>query len=60
MKTYSFIDSGNRDFVKDSEGETIRKKFESKDHAESWILSNQHKTDWSNTGVCFYCWEDEE
>ena len=58
-KTYSFIDQGNMDFVKDENEETIRIKCNNKEEAEDWLLTNHSKTDWTNSGTSFHCWEDD-
>lgn len=62
MPNYSFIDSENRDFVRylvDREIVTI--DAPNVESAEDWLLTNgDAKTDWTNTGTRFWCWDDDE
>ena len=67
MKTFSFIDCGEEEFVSWDDcqvggGETV--KIKAVDHADA-----NHKffesglcdqTDWTNQGVKTWCWEDME
>ena len=59
MALFSFIDYGNKDFVKDNDGNVIRKQFANKDEAEDWLLSNSAEHDWTNLGVIFWNWDKD-
>ena len=62
MKTFSFIDYGNKDFVKYEGGITVRVSAEDHGHAQSIMFEDGlcENTDWTNTGVKTWCWEDME
>lgn len=57
--TYSFIDMGLQDFLRDLSGKTIRLKVASITEAEDWLLKHGKRYGWTNTGVRYWCWEDE-
>lgn len=59
MALFSFIDYGNKDFVKDNDGNVIRKQFANEDEAEDWLLSNSTEHDWANSGVIFWNWDED-
>jgi hypothetical protein len=69
MKKFSFIDCENEDFVRyetDSfqcgSGEIVYVQAEDHGHAQSIMFEDGlcERTDWTNTGVKTWCWEDME
>ena len=60
MKYYSFIDFGLKDFLRDNNGKVIRKQFAFVEAAEDWLLTNGEDFGWTNTGIRYWCWDDEE
>lgn len=60
METYSFIDFGLRDFLRYPDGRVITVKVEAHYEAEAWLLDYGEEYGWTNTGVRYFCWEDEE
>jgi hypothetical protein len=60
MAKYSFIDFGNRDFVKYDNGDVVEIEASSFEEAEEWLLTHENETDWSNSGVRYWCWDEEE
>lgn len=59
--TFSFIDFGNRDFVRDENGEALKKDFKNWDDADNFIMEGGlDEYDWTNTGTRKFCWDDEE
>ena len=59
MALFSFIDHGNQDFLRDENGEVIRRQFADTYEAENWLLDNEAKTDWSNQGTTFWNWDED-
>ena len=59
--TFSFIDSGLKDFIRDENGEVLKKEFNSWEGADNFIMDGGlDEFGWTNTGTQKYCWEDEE
>lgn len=59
MAKYSFIDFGNRDFVRYENGEKIEIEVSSVEEAEDWLLKNGDTlTDWTNSGISFLNWDE--
>lgn len=60
-KKFSFIDFGQKDFVRNSNGEALIKKFKNHDDADHFIMDGGlNEYDWSNKGTRIWCWDDEE
>jgi hypothetical protein len=58
--TYSFIDFGTRDFLRSFEqGPVLELEADSYEEAEEWLLNNGEDFGWTNTGVRYWCWEEE-
>ena len=63
MKTYSFIDYENQDFVKYNNGKIVKIKSSSRESVMEDFCSDGRiygKTDWTNSGTVIWCWEDME
>lgn len=61
MYNFSFIDFGNKDFVRDNDGNVVTKQFSSYDEADDFIASGGlDDFDWSNNGTRKWCWEAED
>ena len=67
MKTFSFMDFTNQDFVKwdlghINSGKTVKINAEDHEHAQYKFIEQSlcEDTDWTNTGVRSWCWEDME
>lgn len=66
MKTFSFIDSGNQDFVRyethESKYGIVKIEAEDHGHAQELMFETDlcEDTNWTNTGVKTWCWEDME
>lgn len=58
--TYSFIDFGLRDFLRDNSGGVIKIQVESYTEAEDWLLEYGEDHGWTNEGIRYWCWEDQE
>lgn len=53
---YSFIDLGNKDFLRDDDGEVII--IEGTFHeAEEWLLEHGEKYGWTNSKTRFWSWD---
>jgi hypothetical protein len=59
MSAYSFIDFGNRDFLRDIDGDVIIEDFDSFNEAEDWLLENGEHFGWTNSGVKYWNWDEE-
>ena len=61
MAKYSFIDFGNRDFVRYIDNdEKVEVEANSVEDAENWLLKNGDQlTDWTNSGVRYWNWNEE-
>ncbi|MAD76899.1 MAG: hypothetical protein CML20_19310 [Rheinheimera sp.] len=62
MKTFSFIDFGLKDFLRDEFNEVIKINAEDNHHALDLFLAPggvADKSDWTNKGLKSWCWEDE-
>ena len=57
--TYSFIDFGTRDFLRDAFGDPVEIQCNSYEEAEEWLLAFGESNGWTNTGVRYWCWEEE-
>jgi len=54
---WSIIDFGLRDFLRDKEtGKPLL--FENYDQAESWLMVHGEENGWTNEGVRFFGWSD--
>lgn len=68
QNTYSFIDAENQDFVRFDDnhhpqyGKIVKIKANSHGEANSKMFESDlcDLTDWTNTGVKTWCWEDME
>lgn len=59
--TFSFIDFGSRDFVRDHDGTALKLEFSSYDEADNFIMvGGLDEYGWSNDGTQKLCWDDEE
>lgn len=58
-KTYSFIDFELEDFLRYEGEDVIKIESPSFEEVEDWLLKNGEKYGWTNTGVKYWCWEDE-
>jgi hypothetical protein len=59
--TFSFIDFGAKDFVRDHYGSTLKLQFNSFEEAEDFIMSDGlNEYGWTNEGTRKWCWEEEE
>ncbi len=59
--TFSFIDYGAKDFVRDHNGETLIKHFNNWGEADSFIEDDSlYEYGWTNEGTKKICWEDED
>lgn len=61
MYNFSFIDFGQRNFVKDDSGNVLIKKFNSYEEAENFIADGGlDEYYWTNKGTRKWCWEAED
>lgn len=60
MYLYSFIDFGLQDFLRDENGEVVKLKFFDVTCAEDWLLTHGEEYGWTNQGVRYWCWDEEE
>lgn len=60
MPKYSFIDFGARDFLRKSDGTPIEIERDNVEGAEDWLLVHGENLGWTNKGIRFWCWDDEE
>jgi hypothetical protein len=60
MKKYSFIDFGLKDFIRDTVGDTLILMCNNYEEAEDWLLKNGSYYGWTNKGVRYWCWDEEE
>lgn len=60
MAQFSFIDFGTRDFLRNEKGEVLEFACQSYEQAENWLLKNGEKYGWTNQGVRYWNWDDEE
>lgn len=56
---YSFIDFGLKDFLRDDNGDVIKIHGDYVT-AEDWLLENGEEHGWTNTGVRYWEWIEEE
>lgn len=54
---YSFIDYGNKDFLRDENDEVIIIKGDYQD-AEDWLLDNGEKYGWTNESTKYIDWNE--
>lgn len=60
MLTFSFIDFGEKDFVRDHNGQTLKVKLKSYEAAEDFIMNGGlDEYGWTNDGTRKWCWEEE-
>ena len=58
--TFSFIDDGNKDFIRDENDNVFKKKFFSYGDASEFIADGGlDDMGWTNRGTKIYCWEEE-
>ncbi len=58
---FSFIDFGNRDFIRNHDGETLIMDFSGWEEADDFIMNNGLSDyGWTNEGTRKLCWDDEE
>lgn len=60
MGLYSFIDFGQKDFLRNDSGDVIIVDVNSYEDAEDWLLKNGEENGWTNKGVRYWDWDDEE
>jgi hypothetical protein len=60
MAQYSFIDFGLRDFLRDDNDEVIVIDVPHHEAAEDWLLTNGEDVGWTNSGVRYWNWTEEE
>jgi len=61
MYTFSFIDMGLEDFIRTENGDVLKKKFPSYEHAEEFIMDGGlNEFGWTNEGTRKFCWEYEK
>lgn len=60
MAQYSFIDFGLKDFLRDSNDKVIVIEVEGYHQAEDWLLTHGESHGWTNEGVRYWDWDDEE
>ena len=61
MKTFSFIDAELQDFVRsDKDNQVVKIQAEDHGHANHLMFEGDlcEQTNWTNTGVKTWCWED--
>jgi hypothetical protein len=59
--TFSFIDHGHRDFVRDHDGSALKLEFNSWEEADNFIMEGGLvEYGWSNDGTRKWCWDDDE
>jgi len=58
MSKWSFIDNGNRDFVRGDDGEIVIIDAECGEDCEDWMMGNMNKTDCSNQGIIYHEWDE--
>lgn len=59
MNRYSFIDNEREDFLRFEDGSVIIIRCFDWHGAEGWLLSNGQNFGWTNTGVRYWCWDEE-
>lgn len=59
MAQFSFIDAGQKDFLRDDDGNVIIKDFDNYTEAEDWLLDHGEKHGWTNQGVKYWNWDEE-
>jgi hypothetical protein len=61
MYNFSFIDFGQKDFIRDKNGEVLTKQFGSYAEAENFIMDGGlDDFGWTNEGTRKWCWEAED
>ena len=61
MLEFSFIDHGNRDFIRTDEGEVLVEEFDSWEEADEFIADGGLECyGWSNKGTTKFCWNEED
>lgn len=60
MKQYSFIDFELKDFLRYPDGSVIIIDFDNQEEAEEWLLDNGDDYGWTNMGVRYWCWDEQE
>lgn len=60
MAKFSFIDFENKDFLRNENDEVIIIDVQHNQAAEEWLLKNGGNYGWTNKGVRYWCWNDEE
>jgi hypothetical protein len=58
MKTYSIIDNGKRDFIRDSDGKPAQIKADSEKELYEWLKVNKESEGWVNKGIQFIKWPE--
>ena len=59
MAQFSFIDAGQKDFLRDEDGNVIIKYFDNYTEAEDWLLDHGEEYGWTNQGVRYWNWDEE-
>lgn len=58
--TFSFIDFGTRDFVRDHDDVTLKLEFSGYEAADDFIMNGGlEEYGWTNEGTKKWCWEEE-
>ncbi len=59
--TFSFIDFGLKDFIRDENGECLKLEFRGYEDADDFIANGGlDEYGWTNKGTKKWCWEEEE
>lgn len=59
MDLYSFIDFGQKDFLRDENGEVIRLEFPDGQCASEWLIDHGDEYGWTNQGSRCFNWTEE-
>lgn len=59
MCKFSFIDLGQKDFLRSDDGDVIEVECSNYDEAEEWLLMHGDDFGWTNKGTKTFCWEVE-
>ena len=60
MAQYSFIDFGLKDFLRDDDDEVVKIEASGFQQAEEWLLKHGEDHSWTNTGIRYWCWDEED
>lgn len=58
---FSFIDFGNKDFIRNDDGDCLIMDFKSWEDADNFIMEGGlDEFGWTNKGTQKFCWDDEQ